>query len=438
MQRLFFLKIVVWAGLLCTLLFFSFREHAAVFIDEFFEYPVSSYIPGDEKTPLITANPLPMTRNDSPVSVLDQMTVPVSFLSADHPIQLYGNDFATETGTHQSDFPSLNPLFGEQRAEEQAETAKVPPSFSFSRIKDRQKLDAIAPMVALVGGTFRRGSDHGIERDQQPAHFVRLRPFRMDQTEVTNRQFQLFVTETGYRTTAERTGWSFVFDLTRQEWLRVVGACWFNRFGDDVEATPLRGAVMTLLDHPVVHVSWEDAQAFCYWSQKRLPTEAEWEYAAKGGKIHVKYPWGDLSTRNAVPLGNYWQGWFPDENLEEDGYLLSASVGSFDANPYGLFDLGGNVAEWCYDYYSEDYYRYSFFDNPLGPAISEASKVSLPVIFYVGGAKQESGTASVPERVIRGGSFLSAENNGTAYRVTARTRQAQPLSFLDIGFRCAE
>jgi len=304
-------------------------------------------------------------------------------------------------------------------------------------------LDAIAPMVSLPGGMFRMGSDTAAERDQRPARQVRLAPFNMDVYPVTNRQFQMFVRETGYETTAERQGWSYVFHSERKAWVRMVGANWLNPSGTNPYAG-LEGGVMTaMLDLPVVHVSWEDAQAFCRWAGKRLPTEAEWEYAAKGGLLDAPYPWGQHRQVGGQYFANFWQGRFPDENTGADGFLGLSPVGSFPANPYGLFDIGGNVWEWCGDQYAADYYRRSPLENPTGPAAEEGETAMVPRQTlrkengeYIG--EIMGGVDEVPLRVIRGGSFLSAENSDAGYRTTARGSQPQTLSFQDVGFRCVK
>ncbi len=295
------------------------------------------------------------------------------------------------------------------------------------KIKDRSRLDAIAPMVSLPGGTFRMGNDAATERDQKPAHLVRLRPFKLDCHEVTHRQFLMFVRETNYKTSAEQNGWSHVFDPKTKRWNRLAGACWWNPTGRTPHAGT-EGASLTP-DFPVVHVSWDDAVAFCYWSGKRLPSEAEWEFAARGGLQNPKYPWGDYRQVNGKPMANVWQGWFPDQNSVLDGFALLAPVGSFPANRYGIFDLGGNAWEWVGDRYLSDYYRRSALDNPLGPSPEEGAFASVSVY---------NAPAQVPLRVIRGGSFLSAENSDAGYRTTARGSQPQSLSFQDVGFRCAE
>jgi len=310
-------------------------------------------------------------------------------------------------------------------------------------IADRSQLDAIAPMVSLSGGTFRMGSDTAPERDQRPSRQVRLAPFKIDVYPVTNRQFQMFVRETGYETTAERQGWSYVFHSERRAWVRMVGANWKNPSGTNPHAGLEGGAMTAMLDLPVVHVSWDDAQVFARWAGKRLPTEAEWEYAAKGGLLDAPYPWGWHRQVDGQFFANFWQGRFPEENTGADGFLGLSPVGSFPPNAYGLFDVGGNVWEWCGDRYAADYYRWSPLDNPTGPSAEEGETVAVARVMirredgqYVG--ETISGVDNVPLRVVRGGSFLSAENTDAGYRTTARGCQPQSLSFQDVGFRCAE
>jgi formylglycine-generating enzyme required for sulfatase activity len=318
------------------------------------------------------------------------------------------------------------------------------PEMELPKILDRSKLDNIAPMISLTGGSFQMGSDTADEPNQRPQHLVRLGSFQMDRYEVTNRQFQFFVRETHYQTTAERNGWSYVFDFKRKCWVRQVGACWWNPTGKNPHGGAESGAVAAMYDYPVVHVTWNDAQAFCQWSGKRLPSEAEWEFVAKGGFVDSVSPFGKqpLSSEQP-PQANYWQGWFPDENTVADGFLLLAPVGSFSANPYGFYDLGGNVCEWCGDRYRSDYYYRSPKVNPLGPAPEDGETVTISLFQlrkengrYV--EEEFEGTKEVFLRVTRGGSFLSAENSDAGYRTTARGFQPQFFSFQDVGFRCAE
>ncbi|GHT43329.1 hypothetical protein FACS189443_6960 [Planctomycetales bacterium] len=301
------------------------------------------------------------------------------------------------------------------------------------------KKSSDSSMVALSGGVFLMGSDQAEEKDQRPAHQVRLAPFRIDIHEVTNQRFQQFIVETKYQTSAEVNGWSYVFDSEHQTWVRMTGASWKNPNGKTDEFTELRSQ-----DHfPVVHISWDDAQAYCRWAKKRLPTEAEWEYAAKGGLVDAVYPWGNERVINGKHQANYWQGWYPKENTVADGYQLLAPVQSFPPNRYGLYDMGGNVWEWCNDGYAANYYSRSPPDNPQGPETSdtEAALVAQLRLTQKNGryvAEELDGLENVPYRVIRGGSCFSAENSDAGYRTTARGCQPQTLSFQDVGFRCAE
>ncbi len=260
-------------------------------------------------------------------------------------------------------------------------------------------------MVYLPGGTFRMGNDLSSYPDQRPAHDVTLRPFWMDVHTVTNRRFARFVEATGYVTTAERQGWSRVFDRPSGQWVRLEEADWRHPVGP---AGPLAGDED---DKPVVHVSWHDAAAYASWAGKRLPTEAQWEYAARAGLRDADYPWGRSELVEQRYQANYWQGWFPREDLAADGYSGVAPVGSFPPNRFGLYDMSGNVWQWCADWYGEEAYR-------LGPAVDP------------------SGPGEGTFRVLRGGSWLSAENNGGAYRVWVRSKRPPDVCYQDVGFRC--
>ncbi|HBT77376.1 MAG TPA: hypothetical protein DEB39_10750, partial [Planctomycetaceae bacterium] len=305
----------------------------------------------------------------------------------------------------------------------------------------RHALERIAPMIRLAGGPFFMGDETGDFADQRPRHEVWLDAFEIDKYEVTNRQFLMFVEATAYRTVAERRGWSYVFDFRSAQWIRKVGACWFNPLGTGGDHDPKSLDFRALLDHPVVHVSWNDAVAFCLWAGKRLPTEAEAEYAAKAGRIAPRYPWGERRRAGERFAANYWQGLFPRENSVADGFLTTAPFGSFPESSNGLCDLGGNVAEWCHDRYSADYYRLSRRDNPTGPGREESEPVLAPLLTIT---REKDGRYTVlheeeeepvERRCVRGGSFLSAENNGAAYRVGVRGWQPQTLSYQDLGFR---
>ncbi|HEX6970989.1 MAG TPA: formylglycine-generating enzyme family protein [Limnochordia bacterium] len=278
-------------------------------------------------------------------------------------------------------------------------------------------------MVYLPGGEFWMGTDsgEGFPADGEgPARRVRVRPFYIDACAVTNAQFAQFVKETGYVTEAERFGWSFVFFAfvsprvaaratqtvaNAPWWLVVEGANWRQPEGPDSNIRRRR-------NHPVVQVSWNDAMAYCEWAGKRLPTEAEWEFAARGGLEQKRYPWGDELMPDGVHRCNIWQGRFPDENTGEDGYLGTAPVDAFPPNGYGLYNVVGNVWEWCADWFSPTYYVDGPRDNPTGPP---------------------SGTA----KVTRGGSYLCHASYCNRYRVAARSSNTPESATGNIGFRCA-
>ncbi|MDQ3819013.1 MAG: formylglycine-generating enzyme family protein [Acidobacteriota bacterium] len=256
-------------------------------------------------------------------------------------------------------------------------------------------------MVLIRGGKFVMGTDDGMPYEA-PAHEVSVKSFWIDEHEVTVADFARFVAATGYKTDAEKFGWSGVFNLKKGEWERVDGANWRHPEGPKSNALP---------DEPVCQVSWGDAQAYAKWANKRLPTEAEWEFAARGGLVGKKYSWGDDLRPNGKPVANWWQGNFPEKNTGEDGFIGRAPVESFPPNGYGLYDMTGNVWEWCADWYADDYYRKAAGNNPAGP---------------------ESGE----ERVIKGGSYLCAENFCTNYRVAARSHATPDSGLNNLGFRC--
>ena len=215
-------------------------------------------------------------------------------------------------------------------------------------------------MIALPGGEFAMGTDtkEGFPADGEgPIRPVRVDPFSISAYAVTNAQFGQFVAATGYVTEAERFGWTYVFHLfvseaTKQDvvsvpqttpwWYVVKGAYWARPEGPD-------SSVADRMDHPVVHVSWNDAEAYCKWSGTRLPTEAEWEYAARGGLERKTYPWGDLLKPDGQHRCNIWQGKFPVKNNASDGYAGTAPVDAYEPNGYGLYNVSGNVWEWCWD-----------------------------------------------------------------------------------------
>jgi sulfatase modifying factor 1 len=280
-------------------------------------------------------------------------------------------------------------------------------------------------MVRLDGGTFSMGSDDDVgfpEDGEGPAREVTLDAFYIDRHAVTAAEFLDFVKETGYTTDAERFGWSFVFedflapedtDHVRD---RVPEATWWVAVDN---ANPLHpdgpssSVLEGRLDHPVTQVSWRDAQAYAEWADKRLPTEAEWEFAARGGNNHQQFPWGEELRPDETHRCNVWQGDFPDHNTGDDGYLTTAPVDAFEPNGYGLYNVCGNVWEWCADWFSPDYHttdEYSH-ENPVGP---------------------DEGT----QRVMRGGSYLCHESWCNRYRLPARSKNTPDSTTGNIGFRC--
>jgi formylglycine-generating enzyme required for sulfatase activity len=231
-----------------------------------------------------------------------------------------------------------------------------------------------------------------------------LDSFLIDSTEVTVGEFAKFVEATGYQTEAEKFGWSGVFDFEAGEWRRVDGADWRHPEGENSMAKE---------NEPVCQISWNDAAAYAKWAGKRLPTEAEFEFAARGGLEGKKYAWGDELKPGGKILANWWQGSFPGKNTREDGFLSRAPVKSFAPNGYGLYDMTGNVWEWTADWFDENYYQTSPPKNPRGAS---------------------AGT----EKAIRGGSFLCAENFCSNYRVAGRSRSAPDSGLNNLGFRCAK
>lgn len=276
--------------------------------------------------------------------------------------------------------------------------------------------------IFIKGGSFFMGTNdkEGYPEDGEgPVRKITVDSFYMDAHTVTNQEFKEFVEDTGYVTEAEQFGWSFVFyhfvsdrtkRIVRQAapgtpwWLVVPGASWKHPEGPD-------STIENRMDHPVVHVSWNDAQAYCEWAGKRLPTEAEWEYAARGGLEKKKFPWGDELTPNGKHMCNVWQGEFPKINTKEDGYAGTAPAKSFPPNQYGLYNMVGNVWEWCSDWFARSVRARGGRRNPKGPKKGEF-------------------------RVMRGGSYLCHQSYCNRYRVAARTKNTPDSSSGNIGFRC--
>ncbi len=273
--------------------------------------------------------------------------------------------------------------------------------------------------VSLAGGRFLMGDCFGdgyFADGEAPVHEVELGPFSIDVTCVTVSQFARFVDETGYRTEAERFGNSAVFHLSVRAkdcdvigtfgapwWLGVRGADWRHPYGPE-------SGIEDLIDHPVVHVSHNDALAFCAWSGRELPTEAEWEYAARGGRVGQRFPWGDELEQDGKHHANVWQGEFPHRNLRADGFLTTAPARHYEPNGFGLYQMTGNVWEWCADWFNLNTYARSPLRNPQGP---------------------ERGTA----RVVRGGSYLCHHSHCSRYRLSARSSNTPDSSTGNTGFR---
>jgi sulfatase modifying factor 1 len=269
-----------------------------------------------------------------------------------------------------------------------ADVSRIGPPGAASSAAPQPRLD----FVDLPGGRFLMGTDDasGFPKDREcPVREVHVAPFSISRTAVSNHQFAAFIEATGYVTDAERFGWSFVFDMfippaiqqvsprpdAAPWWCAVRGATWANPEGPGSHA-------LERPDHPAVHISWNDASAFATWAGCRLPLEAEWEYAARGGLEQARYPWGDDLNPGGRYMCNIWRGDFPGRATGEDGYVGTAPVDAFPPNGYGLFNMTGNVWEWC----------------------------------------EERWDAHSEERVMRGGSYLCHSSYCNRYRVAARSR----------------
>ncbi|MDQ0468929.1 formylglycine-generating enzyme family protein [Labrys wisconsinensis] len=304
--------------------------------------------------------------------------------------------------------------------------------------------DETAAMIRIPGGSFRMGSDSHYA-EEAPAHRVTVDGFWIDAAPVTNRQFRAFVAATGHVTSAEiapdpkdypgalphllRAG-SLVFnppshavglDDWSQWWTFKVGAHWRKPYGSG-------SSIKGLDDHPVVHVAYRDAEAYAAWAGKALPTEAEWEFAARGGLEGAEFAWGDEFTPAGRHMANTWQGAFPHENSREDGYARTSPVTAFPPNGYGVLDMIGNAWEWTSDWWSARH-----------PA--DAPKACCVPVNPRGGSEAASydpgqPAIRIPRRVLKGGSHLCAPGYCRRYRPAARHAEAVDTSTSHIGFRC--
>ncbi len=290
-------------------------------------------------------------------------------------------------------------------------------------------------MVGIPGGEFTMGSDEHYP-EEVPAHLVSIAGFHLDPTAVTNSEFAAFAEETGYLTVAERpldpadfpgapsenlVPGSLVFTPTSgpvdlrhmsQWWAWTPGACWRHPEGPD-------SSLADRDNHPVVHVAYQDAEAYAGWAGKVLPTEAEWELAARAGLDGATYTWGDAPEQEGQKLANYWHGDFPWR--PESGYGATAPVGSYPPNGFGLFDMAGNVWEWTTDWYRDRHVP----GDPRGGTIEESYDPAQPQF-------------RVPRKVIKGGSFLCADSYCLRYRPAARRPQMIDTGMSHIGFRCLQ
>ncbi len=301
------------------------------------------------------------------------------------------------------------------------------------------------PGMALIpGGTFRMGSDRHYP-EEAPAHQVTVSAFWIDCTPVTNRQFQQFVEATGYITVAEvppdpkdypgalphmlKPG-SLVFTPpTRRVDLRDWTQWWRFEFGANWHRPSGRHQITKAIDdHPVVHIALQDAEAYAAWAGKALPTEAEWEYAARGGLDGAEFAWGDEFMPGGRHMANTWQGLFPHENLAADGFARTSPVGAFPANGYGLFDMIGNVWEWTSDWFSPQHSA----DAPKACCIPEDPRGGQKAGSY----DPRSPSLRMPRKVVKGGSFLCAPNYCRRYRPAARHAQPIDTGMSHVGFRC--
>jgi sulfatase modifying factor 1 len=295
---------------------------------------------------------------------------------------------------------------------------------AFDSAMRRSPTATLPELVPLPGGKFLMGTDYAdgfVADGEGPVREVRLRPFSLGKYPVTNSEFREFIQQTAYQTEAEQFGWSFVFWAhileDRRKYLvddTVAAAPWWCKVRSAMWSTP-EGPGSTLEGRdrfPVVHISWNDAIAYTRWAGMRLPTEAEWEYAARGGLVQQLYPWGNKLRPDGEHRCNIWQGDFPSHDSADDGYAGSCPVDAFLPNGYGLYSMTGNTWEWCSDWFDADFHRTAPTDNPMGPTSGQS-------------------------RVVKGGSFLCHKSYCNRYRVAARTANTPDSSASHMGFRYA-
>ena len=330
-------------------------------------------------------------------------------------------------------------------------------NYNINSLTDTINLESIITshldsMVVIEQGIFSMGASdqNGALNREYPSHRVKVNSFMMDIHEVTNAQFKTFIEESGYITTAEKKiDWeelkkqlprntpkpndkllepgSLVFSMPNevtslidfsQWWKWTKGANWKQPKGPN-------STIIGLENHPVVHISFQDANEYAKWYGKRLPTEAEWEWAARGGLNNNIYPWGNENVNEGEAKCNFWSGNFPLENNEKDGYILSAPVMTYPANNYGLYDMAGNVWEICSDWYDANYYNYLIENeltlDPKGPKTWNYPR-----------------EPNDPKKVVRGGSFLCNDSYCSSYRVSARMPYSKDTGMSHTGFRCVK
>jgi len=299
--------------------------------------------------------------------------------------------FTTCSGNKQKKTEQVESINPPQQVQSETQTSP-------SAAKDQQT-NGLNEMIFFEGGSFLMGSETGLP-NEKPVHEVKIYPFYIDKTPVTVAQFRIFIEATGFETEAEKFGDSGVFNLEKQTWELLPGASWrkpFGPSGPDAED-----------NHPVTHVSWNDAVTYAEWAGKRLPTEAEWEYAARSGKNSgKKFSWGNEVSVNGEYFANTWQGEINAPETE-DGYLFTSPVGVFGENEAGLTDMGGNVWQWCADTYKP----------------------------YPG--SHESYSVDPNVKVIRGGSFFFDQNGEESFSVSGRSMNSHETSLFNTGFRCAK